>query len=162
MQAMAEKNNTPSPATEPPDDAAASWRSRLGWYGALLLGVLPFLVLGFVLSALANALVFVAWGLVLTACHVGVLRWVWRAGCRRSLLAAALCGVAAVGWGTLGALVARHGEILDLALRALLPALYHPRLAQPGPEVGVAGLFAVTAVALAVASRFMKRHQGAL
>ncbi len=48
--------------------------SARAWYGGLLAGLLPILLLGFVYSALADRTVFVLWALVAGALWVVLLR----------------------------------------------------------------------------------------
>ncbi len=127
------------------------------WHCSLLVGVLPFLVLGFTASALANQLVFVAWGVAAAAVHAGLVRHGWRAGWRRAVLAAAVLATLAAGAGTFALLVARHREILDLGFRALLPALYHPALTRPALGYALALALALTAASLFLVSRIRGR-----
>ena len=111
-------------------------REETAWRWRLFAGLAPLLSVGFVASALANRLVFVAWALgagvgYAVASHRAVDLGVPPLG----RLAVALT-VVAVALVLLGHLIARHREALDLGFRALLPALYHPWLTHPGTSYG--------------------------
>jgi hypothetical protein len=88
---------------------------RLSW--SILAGALPLLVIGFTASALANRLVFVAWGAAFAAVHAGLVRYGRDAGWRRPALA--IGALAALG--SFAVLAAWHREVLTLGLSALLP-----------------------------------------
>jgi hypothetical protein len=123
----------------------------LAWYGGLLGGLLPVLLLGFLYSALADRTVFVLWALVTGTCWVVVLRhgmsagWIWfrRLGSLALLLAAALAVFAV--------LEKKHHEILDLGFRAVFPQLYHPVATRPltmgvlAATLGVIGILGLIA-----------------
>jgi hypothetical protein len=104
------------------EGAAIPWR----WYAALAAGLFPALVLGFAASALANRLVFLGWAAATAAGYALLLRLSWESWRRRGgpAVPALLWLAGAAVW--LGALVARHGESLDLGYRALLWPHYLP------------------------------------
>jgi len=111
---------------------AALFSTPATWYLSLASGVIPLLVLGFVSSALANRLAFVAWGIAAAALYAVVLRRSFERGTSAGQRLAAPCLV-------LGAAILCHawlhhqfGEELGLAFRAFLPKLYHPTLTRPG------------------------------
>jgi hypothetical protein len=97
-----------------------AWRLTLGAGTLALLGV------GFVASALANRLIFVAWGLAAASLYALGLRRGFETGDWGLPLLALGAGLLTFGW-----LLGRNREELDLAFRAFLPALYHPLLTEP-------------------------------
>jgi hypothetical protein len=103
----------------------------LAWYGGLLGGLLPVLLLGFLYSALADRTVFVLWALVTGTCWVVVLRHGMSAGWGRFRLLGALALLLAAGLAAFAALEKKHHEILDLGFRAVFPDLYHPLATSP-------------------------------
>ena len=119
------------------------------WYVGLLAGALPALLLGFLASALANKIAFAAWGLGLAVAHTLLLRWGLQSRWSGWVLAGRLVLLFAAGAAVWLRLAVRHGEELDLGLRAVAPALYTPALAQPRSAVvatvalGVAGALAI-------------------
>ncbi|HBL27331.1 MAG TPA: hypothetical protein DD490_10905 [Acidobacteria bacterium] len=113
------------------------------WYGGLLGGLLPILLLGFLSSALADRLLFVYWALGLGTVWVLLLRHGFAAGWPGTRLAGALGLLGAAGLAAFAALEARHHEILDLGFRAVLPGLYHPIATRPATAAAVAALLAV-------------------
>jgi hypothetical protein len=126
----------------------------LSWYGGLLAGLLPILLLGFLYSALADRIVFVGWALVFATLWVLVLRHGMGAGWPAPRLAGALALLFAAALAAFAALEKKHGEILDLGFRAVLPGLYHPNATAPGTAWGLAAAFAVLgAVALVFGRR---------
>jgi hypothetical protein len=120
----------------------------LAWYGGVLGGLLPLLLLGFLYSALADRTVFALWALVAGAIWVAVLRRGLAAGWSRSRLAAALALALAAGLAVFARLEWQHHEILDLGFRAVFPALYQPAATAPATVGALAGAFAVAGVAL--------------
>lgn len=101
-----------------------------GWYAWLLGGLLPILVSGFLVSALADRLVFAAWALLAAAAYAAALYRAW--GAARPLLRR---GVPLLTLGLAAtlflALAAAHREDLALGLAALRP----PAEASPSAEV---------------------------
>jgi hypothetical protein len=129
----------------------------LAWYGGVLGGLLPVLLLGFLYSALADRTVFVLWALVVGACWVVLLRQGLSAGWARIRLLGALALLLAAGLAIFAALESWHHEILDLGFRAVFPGIYHPSATAPR-TVGVvaAALGIVGAACLAVGGRHLK------
>jgi hypothetical protein len=113
------------------------------WYGGLLGGLLPILLLGFLYSAIADRLLFVYWALALGTLWVVLLRHGFVAGWRGTRLAGALALLGALGLAGFAAIEARHHEILDLGFRAVLPGLYHPIATRPTTAAAVAGALAL-------------------
>jgi hypothetical protein len=103
----------------------------LAWYGGLLAGLLPVLLLGFLYSALADRIAFAGWALAVAALWVVVLRHGLGAGWRSERLVGTLLLLVALGFAAFARLETKHGEILDLGFRAVLPGLYHPSATQP-------------------------------
>ena len=129
-----------------------------GWYGGLLGGLLPVLLLGFLYSAIADRTVFALWALVVGTVWVVVLRQGLAAGSRRARLLAALMGVLAAAFAMFAWLESRHHEILDLGFRAVFPALYSPAATSPGTASSAAvGCFLICAASLIVSLR--KGHE---
>jgi len=119
----------------------------LAWYGGVLGGLLPILLLGFIYSALADRTVFALWALVVGVCWVMVLRQGIAAGWGRFRLPAALALLLAAGLGVFAFLESRHHEILDLGFRAVFPALYRPAATEPRTVAVLAGIFALMGLA---------------
>jgi hypothetical protein len=120
------------------------------WYGGLLAGLLPILLLGFLYSALADRTVFVAWALALGTAWVLLLRHGLGAGWTAPRVAGSLALLLALGLAAFAWLETKHHEILDLGFRAVLPGLYHPAATAPRTIavlaavlglLGVVGLF---------------------
>lgn len=124
------------------------------WYTALVGGLLPILLLGFVSSALANRLVFLFWALAVGAGYLLLLRHGWRAGWSGNARAAAQLALVALGLMLYGLLVARHQEILDLGWRAMLPELYRPWMTRPASAFACAGGLAGLGAVLLLARRW--------
>jgi hypothetical protein len=101
------------------------------WYGGVLGGLLPVLLLGFLYSALADRTVFVLWALLTGTCWVVVLRQGLSAGWQRFRLLGALALLLAAGLAVFAGLESRHHEILDLGFRAVFPGIYHPLATRP-------------------------------
>ncbi len=119
----------------------------LCWYGPLLGGLVPILLLGFLYSAIADRLAFVGWGLVLAAAYTMVLRQGVAAGWTVSLRTASLAFLLAAGLASFAALERVHHEILDLGFRAVLPGLYHPAATRPASAFLLAAALALTGCA---------------
>lgn len=115
----------------------------LAWYGGLLAGLLPILLLGFLYSALADRIVFVGWALVFATLWVLLLRHGMGAGWPAPRLFGALALLYAAAFAAFAALEKEHGEILDLGFRAVLPGIYHPNATAPRTAWGIAAAFAV-------------------
>lgn len=120
----------------------------LAWYGGVLGGLLPVLLLGFVYSVLADRTVFALWALILGVCWIAVLRHGLAAGWRRGQLPGVLAMLLAAGLAVFALLEARHHEILDLGFRAVFPAAYHPVSTKPGTAGVLAGILALAGLAL--------------
>lgn len=103
------------------------------WRVALFAAVLPPLALGLFASALANRLVFAAWGVAVAAVTVPVVRRAFEDRRRRPewTVTAAVLLVMAPALALFGWLVERHREVLDLGGRAVLGALHAPAAAAP-------------------------------
>ncbi len=95
-----------------------------------LLGGLPVLLFGWVASALANRLSFVAWGLLVAAGYGAMLSQGWRLPWRGAPAAAPWLWLA-LGWSFCSWLVGQHSEVLGLGWRAFLPSLYLPLWQRP-------------------------------
>jgi hypothetical protein len=123
----------------------------LAWYGGLLSGLLPILLLGFLYSAIADRIAFAGWALAVAALWVLVLRHGLGAGWGGARLAGTLLLLVALGMAAFARLETKHGEILDLGFRAVLPGLYHPSATQPGTAWGLAaglGILGLASLAL--------------
>lgn len=128
----------------------------LAWYGGMLGGLLPVLLLGFLYSALADRTVFVLWALVVGSGWVVILRQGLGAGWGSFRLLGALALLVAAGFAVFGWLESKHHEILDLGFRAVFPAAYHPVLTAPRTAGWLAGGLAIAgAVCLALSGRRM-------
>jgi hypothetical protein len=132
-------------------------RAPLSWYAALLAGVLPVLIVGFLASALANRVVFVGWGVVLALAWTLLLRFGMERGWGAWLLTARLLLVLGVGAAWLSRLVGRHHEELDLGFRAVFPGLYRPDLTDPRSTAGAAVVLGALGAAAIVAARLRPR-----
>jgi hypothetical protein len=129
-----------------PAAPAAATSPSWSWYGGLLAGLLPLLLLGFGYSALADRTVFVLWALVSAT--------VWTLTLRQGI-ELGWDGRRLTGAGFAG-LEARHRETLDLGFRAVLPGLYHPAATAPRTAAAVAaalGLAGAAALALSLRRR---------
>jgi hypothetical protein len=101
------------------------------WYGGLLGGLLPVLLLGFLYSALADRTVFALWALVSGALWVTLLRQGMAAGWPGDRLTGALLLLLAACFAVFAVLESAHEKILDLGFRAVFPAVYHPLATRP-------------------------------
>ena len=132
----------------------------LAWYGGLLGGLLPVLLLGFLYSALADRTVFVLWALVVGTLWVVTLRQGLGAGWGRLRLLGALALLLAAGLAVFAWLESRHHEILDLGFRAVFPAVYHPRATAPRTIGALAGALALAgAILLPVSLRKTRKAE---
>ncbi len=123
------------------------------WYGGLLGGLLPILLLGFGTSAVADRTAFLLWALALGIAWTLTLRQGLEAGLPGLRLIGALLLLLAAGGAAFAGLEARHHESLDQGFRALLPGLYHPALTAPRTAGLLAALLAaagLTGVALSL------------
>ena len=131
-------------------------RAPRGWYASLLAVTLPLFAIGMVASALADRLVFAGWAIVAGTGSALLLRAAWVRGWRVPARAALVLGWAALGLLAFAALVARHGEVLDLGYRTLLWPIYSPVLTKPlaaGVAAAVLGLAAIACLVLARSRR---------
>jgi hypothetical protein len=119
----------------------------LAWYGGVLGGLLPILLLGFLYSALADRTVFALWALAVGTCWTVVLRQGLAAGWDRFRLLAALALLLAAGLAAFALLESEHHEILDLGFRAVFPTLYSPLATAPRTVGILAGVFALSGLA---------------
>jgi len=126
---------------------------NLAWYGGVLGGLLPVLLLGFIYSALADRTMFALWALVAGTCWVAVLRHGLAVGWGRFKLIGALALLLAAGLGVFAALESKHHEILDLGFRAVFPGLYHPLATSPRTMAVLAGALALAGAVLLPLSR---------
>jgi hypothetical protein len=123
------------------------------WYGGLLAGLLPVLLLGFGYSAIADRLAFVYWALALATAYTLLLRHGLSAGWGDGRLAGILALLLSAGFAAFAALERAHGEILDLGFRALLPGLYRPATTAPATSLALAGLLSAVGAAALLAGR---------
>ena len=130
----------------------------LVWYGGMLGGLLPVLLLGFLYSALADRTVFVLWALVTGTCWVVLLRQGLSAGWDRRRLLGALALLLAAGLAVFAILESRHHEILDLGFRAVFPGIYHPLATDPRTMGALAGILAAMAAVLLILAREPQRE----
>jgi hypothetical protein len=101
------------------------------WYGGLVGGLLPVLLLGFLYSALADRTVFALWALVAGTLWVVLLRQGMAAGWPGDRLTGALLLLLAACFAVFANLESAHEKILDLGFRAVFPAAYHPLATRP-------------------------------
>jgi hypothetical protein len=123
------------------------------WYGGLLAGLLPILVLGFLYSALADRLAFAGWALAAATAWLLLLRYGLSTGWEAPRLAGAMALLAALGFGAFAWLEQRHHEILDLGFRAVLPGVYHPAATRPA----TAGVLAAALAASGLGALLLRR-----
>ncbi|HEX7184543.1 MAG TPA: hypothetical protein VF756_22140 [Thermoanaerobaculia bacterium] len=123
------------------------------WYGGLLAGLLPILVLGFLYSALADRLAFAGWALAAATAWVLLLRHGLGSAWETPRLAGAMALLAALGCGAFAWLERRHHEILDLGFRAVLPGIYHPAATRPA----TAGVLAAVLAAAGLGALLLRR-----
>ena len=123
-------------------------KAALAWYGGVLGGLLPVLLLGFIYSVLADRTVFALWALALGICWIAVLRHGLATGWRRGRLLGALALLLAAGLAVFALLEFRHHEILDLGFRAVFPTAYHPVATQPLTAAIAAGVLGLAGLVL--------------
>jgi hypothetical protein len=121
------------------------------WYGGLLGGLLPVLLLGFGYSALADRTAFVLWALALGIAWTVLLRSGLEAGWPGARLAGTLLLLLALGFAGFAWLEARHHETLDLGFRAVAPGVYHPALTAPRSAGVLAGLLGAAGLVFSMA-----------
>lgn len=130
------------------------------WYGGLLGGLLPVLLLGFLYSALADRTVFALWALVVATAWVVVLRQGLERSLPRGRRLAALAFVLAASFAWFAWLETAHQEILDLGFRAVLYGVYHPYATAPKTAWILSGLFLVAAIVSATFPLSRSRERG--
>jgi hypothetical protein len=121
------------------------------WYGGLLAGLLPILLLGFLYSALADRTVFAGWALLFALLWTLLLRYGMGAGWPRWRVVGSMLLLFAAAFGAFAYLETRHAEILDLGFRAVFPSFYTPVATAPrtsGWAAGVVGVIGVLCVLL--------------
>ena len=118
-----------------------------GWYGGLIGGLLPILLLGFIYSAVSDRTAFALWALVVGTVWVVALHRGLSAGLRRPRLLAFLAAVLAAGLAVFAWLESRHHEILDLGFRAVFPSLYTPAATSPRTVYVLAAAFLLMGLA---------------
>jgi hypothetical protein len=134
-------------------------RMAIAWYGGLLGGLLPILLLGFLYSAVADRTAFALWALGVGTVWVVALHRGLSAGLRRPRLVALLAAVLAFGLAAFAWLEARHHEILDLGFRAVFPGLYTPAATSPRTVYALAAAFFLTGLAALTASLLSKAKE---
>lgn len=127
------------------------------WHPLLLGGLAPLLLLGFLYGFLADRTAFALWALVAGTAWVAALRQGIAAGWSPARRAGSLALLAGAGLGAFAFLVDRHGEILDLGFRAVLPGLYHPLATHPATAGALAAALVAAGAALLIASRVAGR-----
>ena len=133
--------------------------SLLPWYAALLGGLVPVLLLGFLYSALADRLAFAGWALLLAACYTVALRQGMAAGWPAARLAGAMALLLAAGAAGLARLESVHHEVLDLGFRAVLPAMYTGAATSPRTAAVAAALLAAGGLAALAAGTLSRRSR---
>jgi hypothetical protein len=132
----------------------------LPWYAALLGGILPVLLLGFLYSALADRLDFAGWALLLAAFYTAALRQGMQAGWPAPRLAGALALLLAAGTGAFAWIERTHHEILDLGYRAVLPEeIYFPAATSPRAAAAAAGALATAGMAILAGGWLSRRRR---
>ena len=130
------------------------------WYGALLGGILPVLLLGFLYSALADRLDFAGWALLVAALYAAALRQGMQGGWPAPRLAGALALLLAAGTGAFAWIELTHHEILDLGYRAVLPAeIYFPAATSPGAAAAAAAMLATAGLAILTGGWLSRRRR---
>jgi hypothetical protein len=138
----------PAPAGEPEPVVELETDANL-WPLGLFAGLFPLLMVGFLVSVVANRLVYLAWGLLAGLLYYLVLRrsfvQVWH-GARTLGSIALVYAAAAASFGWLGE---RHFQAFDEGFRAFLWDRYHPLLTAPrsayllAAGLGAFGLLAI-------------------
>lgn len=149
------------PAGRGPGWASRIWsHPLLPWYAALLGGILPVLLLGFLYSALADRLEFAGWALLLAALYTAALRQGMQAGWPAPRLAGALALLLAAGAAAFAWIERTHHEILDLGYRAVLPEeIYFPAATSPRAAAAAAGALAAAGMAMLAAGWLSRRRR---
>jgi len=129
------------------------------WYGGLLAGLLPILLIGFVYSALADRTVFALWALVAGALWIVLLRQGLAAGWPAPRRAGSLLLLLAVAFAVFAGLESAHGEILDLGFRAVFPAVYHPLATRAGTMGALAAVFGIAGAGVLVPALLRKQKE---
>lgn len=128
-------------------------RPRLGaWYGGVLGGLTPILLLGFLYSAIADRLAFAFWALVTGVFWVVVLRQALLARRSPPRLLGSLLLVLGAALAVFGLLEREHHEILDLGFRATFPAVYHPAATRSGTALALSAALLLAGAVLRIVS----------
>lgn len=134
-------------AAEPAGEVAVDYDSDpLLWPLGLFAGLLPLVMTAFLVSVIANRLIYLGWGLAAGTAYYLVLRQsfvhVWHPA--RTVGGVALVYAAAVaGFGWVGQ---RHFRAFDEGFRAFLWERYHPAITAPGSAYRLAVGLAVLGV----------------
>jgi hypothetical protein len=129
------------------------------WYGGLLAGLLPILLLGFLYSALADRTIFVLWALVAGALWIVLLRQGLAAGWPAGRRAGSLLLLLAVAFAVFAGLESAHGESLDLGFRAVFPAVYHPLATRAGTAGVLAGVLGIAGAGVLVPALLRRQKE---
>jgi hypothetical protein len=129
------------------------------WYGSLLAGLLPILLLGFLYSALADRTIFVLWALVAGALWIVLLRQGLAAGWPAGRRAGSLLLLLAVAFAVFAGLESAHGESLDLGFRAVFPAVYHPLATRAGTAGVLAGVLGIAGAGVLVPALLRRQKE---
>jgi hypothetical protein len=129
------------------------------WYGGLLAGLLPILLLGFLYSALADRTIFVLWALVAGALWIVLLRQGLAAGWPAGRRAGSLLLLLAVAFAVFAGLESAHGESLDLGFRAVFPAIYHPLATRAGTAGVLAGVLGIAGAGVLVPALLRRQKE---
>ena len=130
----------------------------IAWYGGLLSGLLPILLLGFLYSALADRTIFAGWALLFALLWTLLLRHGMGAGWPKWRIVGAMLLLFFVAFALFAYLEARHHEILDLGFRAVFPSLYHPVATAPQTAGWAAGVVGVVGVLFVLLSFFRSKE----
>jgi hypothetical protein len=162
-------DSAPEPSTAPRlagSGRSPAWMARLvshpllPWYAALLGGILPVLLLGFLYSALADRLEFAGWALLLAAFYTAALRQGMQAGWPAPRLAGALALLLAAGAAAFAWIERTHHEILDLGYRAVLPEeVYFPAATSPAAAAATAAALAAAGMAILAGGWLSRRRR---
>ena len=119
---------------------------------ALFAGLAPILLVGFLVSAIANRTIFAGWGLLVGALYVGLIVIAFRRQWSGWLTAGRAFLVAAGGAALLARLVAREYQEVDLGLQSFAPDLYRAEYTDPRNGVYAAIVLTVCGVLLILIS----------